>query len=94
MKGVVFFGVPHRGSDIAYWANFAASILEVFALGRTNKRFISALKQNSKTFADISRQFIERAASLEIRTFYETEMMLYNQLVCFKFTLVSVLSPF
>lgn len=81
MRGCVFFGVPHRGAQAAYWANFAAKVIKVALLGGTNTNFVAALQQNSRTFADISQQFIERGASLGIRTFYETEM-LYNQLVC------------
>ena len=79
--GCVFFGVPHRGAESAYWATFGANVIKVAFLGRTNTNFVAALQRNSRTFADISQQFVERGASLMIRTFYETEM-LYNQLVC------------
>jgi hypothetical protein len=82
VRGLVFFGVPHRGSDVAFWGSFAANLLKITQLGfGTNTRFVEALKRNSETFADISQQFIERAANLPIRTFYETEKLL-NQLVC------------
>ena len=67
-------GVPNRGADLAYWASFAAHILQFGQLGwGTNTKFVEALKRNSPTFADISRQFVERAVSLTIRTFFETE---------------------
>jgi hypothetical protein len=69
VRGPVFFGVPHRGTDPAYRANFAANVIQItqlrFGLG-TNTNFI-ALKKNSRTFADISQQFIERTAALKIR---------------------------
>jgi hypothetical protein len=79
---LVFFGVPHRGADIAYWGNFAANLLKITQLGfGTNTRFVEALKRNSAIFAEISQQFIERGDHLPIRTFYETEKLL-NQLVC------------
>jgi hypothetical protein len=79
---LVFFGVPHGGSDIAYWGNFAANLLKITQLGfGTNTSFVEALKRNSATFADISQQFSECGANLRIRTFYETEK-LWNQLVC------------
>jgi hypothetical protein len=82
VRGLVFFGVPHRGSDVAYWGNFAANLLKITQLGfSTNTSFVEALKRNSETFADISQQFIERGANLPIRTFYETEKLL-NLLVC------------
>lgn len=81
VKAIVFFGVPHRGSDLAYWASFATRLVEYGVLGfRGNHSYVSALQKNSQPFKDISSQFIERAAPLNIRTFYETERM-GNQLV-------------
>jgi hypothetical protein len=81
VRATVFLGVPHRGSDVAYWATFAANILKFGQLGlRTNPAYVKALQRNSPTFANISTQFIERAAPLSIRTFYETERM-GNQVV-------------
>jgi len=76
----VFFGVPHRGSDTANLGTFVANLSKALP-GYTNTRFISALKKGSPILEEISRQFIERGASLQIRTFYETEVY-YNQLVC------------
>ncbi|KAI9769306.1 MAG: hypothetical protein M1839_003757 [Geoglossum umbratile] len=76
-RGLVFFGVAHRGSDIAYWDIFAANLLKVTQLGfGTDNSFVEALRRNSATFADISRQFIEHSANLTIRTFYETKKLL------------------
>jgi hypothetical protein len=77
VHAAVFFGVPHRGSDCAYWAYFAARLLEFGQLGfRTNSNYVSALRRNSKTFADISQQFIDRGSMFHtIRTYYETEKM-------------------
>ena len=81
VRGLVFFGVPHRGSDLAYWSMFAARLLKDVQLGLgTNTSFVEALKRNSQSFADISKSFIERAMPLKIRTFYETEN-LYGNLV-------------
>jgi hypothetical protein len=81
VRATVFLGVPHRGSDVAYWATFAANVLQLSQLGlRTNPAYVKALQRNSPTFANISTQFIERAAPLSIRTFYETERM-GNQVV-------------
>ena len=82
VRGLVFFGVPHRGSDVAYWGAFAANLLKIMQLGfGTNTRSVKDLERNSATFANISQQFIERGANLPIRTFYETEKLL-NQVVC------------
>jgi hypothetical protein len=81
VKAVVFFGVPHRGTDLAYWATFASRIIQAMQLDfGTNPHFVTDLQKNSRTFADISKQFIERGDMLKIRTFYETEK-LYGQLV-------------
>jgi hypothetical protein len=82
IHSVVFFGVPHRGADQAYWAEFAATVVKVSQLGfGTNTNFVRDLKRNSSAFATIAQQFIERGAQLrQIRTFYETEKLL-GQLV-------------
>ena len=82
VRGLVFFAVPHRGSDSAYWATFAANLLRSLQLGFcTNPNFLKALQRNSETFSNISKQFIERGETLEIRTFYESKKI-WNQLVC------------
>ncbi|KAI0542415.1 hypothetical protein GGR58DRAFT_496969 [Xylaria digitata] len=74
--GVVFLGTPHRGSDLAWWATFAANMLKAIQLGRgTNTTYVSGLKRNSEEFAHISQQWVERSANLQIRTFYETERL-------------------
>jgi hypothetical protein len=81
VRGVVFFGVPHRGADLAFWGSFAANLLKITQLGLgTNTTFVEALQRNSNTFAQISRQFTERGAKIQVRTFYETERLL-GQLV-------------
>ena len=81
-KALVFFAVPHRGADVAFWADFGAKILHFGQLGLgTNPNFVADLKKNSPSFAEISRQFIERAASVTIRTFYETEMLHGHQVI-------------
>lgn len=76
IQALVFFGVPHRGSDLAYWSAYAARLTSTIQLGLgTNKSFVEALTRNSQTFADISKSFTERAAPMKIRTFYETEKL-------------------
>ena len=76
VTAMVLFGVPHRGADTAYWAN----VLNASRLG-ANPNFVKPVQKNSRAFADISQQFIERAAHLKkIYTFYELEL-LYNTLV-------------
>ena len=76
IKGSLFFAVPHRGSDVAFWGAFAASILRKAQLGLgTNTAFLDDLKRNSPEFAAVSQDFVERGALLHIRSFYETVMM-------------------
>ena len=29
IKAAMFLGTPHRGSDVAYWATYAANVLKV-----------------------------------------------------------------
>ena len=82
VRASVFFGVPHRGADIAYWANSAAKFVNFAHLGLgVNTNFVAALQRRSEVFTDISRQFVERATPLIISTFYETNR-LDGMLVC------------
>ncbi|TDZ15835.1 Vegetative incompatibility protein HET-E-1 [Colletotrichum orbiculare MAFF 240422] len=75
-KGLVFFGVPHRGADKAYWAALVVRIAQFSSLGiRGNNKFVDSLKRNSAEFANISQAFIQPGARLTIRSFYETERM-------------------
>lgn len=77
IHSVIFFGTPHRGSDLAWWADFTANLLRALELGRgTNTNYIEALKRNSKEFSLISQQWVERSQNIEIRTYYETERLL------------------
>jgi hypothetical protein len=85
--GSMYFGVPHRGSNsgIAYWADFAARLVNFGSFGfASNTKYLQQLQSNSSAFSAISAQFIDRAAPLKIRTFYESEKM-GNQLVCLLF---------
>jgi protein SERAC1 len=74
----VFLGTPHRGSDVASWTDFLARALHIAQLNTgTNKNLVSALKKDSETLSEISRQFVQRGANLEIRSFFETELLEY-----------------
>lgn len=75
-KGIAFLGVPHQGSDIAWWAGFAAKLLRNASIGTsTNVALLSDLEKGSTTLANISNQFVDRASNLIIYTFYETEKL-------------------
>ena len=69
-------GTPHRGADAASWANFVARALEALQMGTaTNRNLLSDLKKNSGALWQVSQQFVERASTLKIRTFYETNKL-------------------
>ncbi|KAI9857467.1 MAG: hypothetical protein M1813_008217 [Trichoglossum hirsutum] len=78
VRGVVFMGTPHRGSNVVSWTDFLARALYAIQVGTgTNKDLLSILRRDSKVLSDISRQFIDIGAKLQIRTFIETELLEY-----------------
>ncbi|RFU24043.1 hypothetical protein B7463_g12297, partial [Scytalidium lignicola] len=78
IKGVFFFGTPHRGTNLAQWAALLENILKVSSLGTSsNARLMKELQSRSEILSKISKSFVERGKSLTIFTFYETEMMPY-----------------
>jgi len=77
-KGVIFMGTPHRGADAASWASIVARALGALQMGTgTNKNLLSDLQRNSGALWQISQQFVERASTLKIRTFYEVNKLDY-----------------
>ena len=89
--GVIFFAVPHRGADTAYWAKLATNVLSFATLGAMgNANFVKSLKRNSPDFSNISTAFIQPATRFPIiRTFYET-VKIGNQLVSYSQTYVTM----
>lgn len=81
--GAMFFGVPHRGADKAYWAALAVRLVRISSLGAIgNNRFLDSLKRNSTEFSKISEAFTQPAARLQkIKSFYETKKI-GNDVVC------------
>jgi hypothetical protein len=78
IKGVFFFGTPHRGTNLAQWATLLENILKASSLGTsTNARLGKELQSRSEILSKISKSFVERGKSLAIFTFYETEVMPY-----------------
>ncbi|KAI9762573.1 MAG: hypothetical protein M4579_000376 [Chaenotheca gracillima] len=75
-KAIAFIGVPHKGSDSAYWGNFGARLMKSTSLGTsTNTNLVAGLQRDSTILTSISTQFIERARNLQIFTFYETKKL-------------------
>lgn len=71
-KAIAFLGVPHKGSDSAWWANFAANALKGASIGlSTNNALVADLRKDSSVLSNISKQFIDRGRDLTIYTFYE-----------------------
>jgi hypothetical protein len=67
VRGLIFFGVPHRGSDLAFWAGLPASLLDkaLFGFGG-NTRLLDAGKKSSPEWRDISKQFVQRADAVPL----------------------------
>lgn len=73
---MVFFGTPHRGSDLAFWDLTAVSLVQASTLGYVaNAKLSKELKIDSKTLKRISELFAHRGAKFGIRSFYETQCM-------------------
>ena len=81
-KAIAFLGVPHQGSNSAWWATVAASFLKSASIGTsTNTAVVSDLVKGSTTLANISMQFLDRTQDMVIWTFYEM-YKLYGVEVC------------
>ena len=68
----MFFGVPHKGADIADKASKFLSILApVF---NVNKNNVTDLKRKSQRFANISSEFrsVQAMQNIPVISFYET----------------------
>ena len=71
-KAIAFLGVPHKGSDSAWWANFAANALKGASIRlSTNNALVADLRMDSSVLSNISKQFVDRGKDLTIYTFYE-----------------------
>lgn len=81
-KYAIFFAVPHRGADLAFWTVLGTNLPDFVPLGlHGNDRFVEGLKRNSSELMGISNGFIQPAGNFSvINTFYETVKM-GNQLV-------------
>ncbi|PVH83178.1 hypothetical protein DL98DRAFT_585890 [Cadophora sp. DSE1049] len=84
IRGVAFFGTPHKGSSIAFWADLFANLLQTVSFGTsTNRRLTRDLHHQSEALADISRSFVDRSKALKILSFYESDKMkMMPQRIC------------
>ena len=69
----MFFGVPHKGADIADKASMLLSILA--RIFNVNKNNVKDLKPKSQRFANISSQFrsVQATHNIPVISFYETK---------------------
>ncbi|KAF3766683.1 hypothetical protein M406DRAFT_233005, partial [Cryphonectria parasitica EP155] len=78
VRGIVFFGTPHRGSSLAVWSTVLGNIASVATFGsKTNRKLSQDLKMDSVSLQSISKSFVDRAKNLQIISFYETDKMDY-----------------
>ena len=64
----VFFGTPHRGSDVA---NMVGPVQKITAVGWTMSRFLPLLKSHSDGLREVSDEFRHVAAKYTLVSFYE-----------------------
>ncbi len=73
---MVFFGTPHRGSDLAFWDGIGTSLTHAASLGYLgNTKMSNSLKVNSKTLMDITDSFAHRGSKFKIRSIFELNRM-------------------
>jgi protein SERAC1 len=76
VRGIMFFGTPHRGSSLATWGKILAKIGSAASLGTVvNTRLSKDLESQSNVLLEISKSFVHRAEYLQIFSFYETDKM-------------------
>jgi hypothetical protein len=54
--GMVFFGVPRKGSEHATWGGMATRIVQLFT-GLPNRSFLSSVEKGSSYNVDLSERF-------------------------------------
>lgn len=76
VHGTMFFGTPHRGSSLANWSTVLGNVASYASLGsKTNWKLSQNLQTESGQLQEISKSFVDRAKTLQIISFYETDKM-------------------
>ncbi|KAE8445546.1 hypothetical protein EG329_013310 [Mollisiaceae sp. DMI_Dod_QoI] len=70
-KGVIFFGTPHCGSDVANTSRVIRDIFSFCTAGSFRADLLRNLERSSDELVEIAAQFVERAIRLQIVTVYE-----------------------
>ncbi|KAK5660882.1 hypothetical protein OQA88_12253 [Cercophora sp. LCS_1] len=76
LRGIMFFGTPHRGSDVAGWATVLGGVLKVGMAGTsTNTGLVKDLERGSRVLEGIGEAFVNAGRELVVFSFYETERL-------------------
>ncbi len=68
-------GTPHRGSQMASWADLLARVINAAFLGQAiRKDLLRELQPNSAALMEVSRQFVQRSTPLRIMSFIELQI--------------------
>ena len=66
---------PHRGSELANWSTIVSNLLNLMTFGKVvRKTLLHVLKTNLKALMEISKQFVQRSATLKIMSFVEQQV--------------------
>ncbi|KAK6075641.1 ankyrin repeat protein [Seiridium cupressi] len=71
VKGIVFLGTPHRGSELADIGKVVGQIINTFLPNTTRTDLFTHLVKDSEALQDLASAFRHRLQGLEIATFYE-----------------------
>ncbi|KAF8247676.1 hypothetical protein K440DRAFT_600776, partial [Wilcoxina mikolae CBS 423.85] len=71
VKGIVFMGTPHVGSDLAAATKVLRDIANFIAVGTVRKDLLKVLEPKSQELQDIAEQFVHRGSGLEVVSMYE-----------------------
>ncbi|KAL8354938.1 hypothetical protein RB601_000633 [Gaeumannomyces tritici] len=70
-KGIVFFGTPHRGSNVANFMGTVSDIVQAVT-ARPESKLLHALESNSTDLYKVSTDFRPLASRYAITSFYES----------------------
>ncbi|RPB03800.1 hypothetical protein L873DRAFT_100119 [Choiromyces venosus 120613-1] len=81
IRGIVFFGTPHQGSEEADLGTLAANTLRVVPFFRVNKKLIKSIQRDKDGLSEISENFVNclNDGYLFVVCFYETKMILLSK---------------
>lgn len=76
LRGIIFFGTPHQGSDIATYATVLTQI-PLMLSNKPDPTLLLALKHDSEVLKKLTEDFKKHheARPYDIVTFYETQTM-------------------